>query len=197
MNVLPKFLYLFQTLPIFSVPQKFFNNLNSSIRKFIWNNKTLRVKLKTLHMAFKKGGLQLPDFLLYFWVAQMRAMNSTAPPAWIQIEKYHAGEIPLDKALFIPLTYVIREVNNPFTRHTSKLGFEIKKKYKWLLPLYNNTPFHNNPTLPEILRDGITQYWYKKCIQVFGDLYEEDILLTFEQLRTKFSLPVKHLNIFR
>ncbi len=27
---------------------------------------------------------------------------------------------------------------------------------------------------------------------MFGDLYEEDILMTFEQLRTKFSLPVKH-----
>ncbi len=100
------FLYLFQTLPIF-IPQKFFNNLNSSIRKLIWNNKTPRVKLKTLQMASKKGGLQLPDFMFYFWAAQMRAVwfwqgNSTFPPAWIQIERYHAGEIPLDKALFIP-----------------------------------------------------------------------------------------------
>ncbi len=28
---------------------------------------------------------------------------------------------------------------------------------------------------------------------MFGHLYEEDILMTFEHLRTKFSLPVKHL----
>lgn len=103
------------------------------------------IKLQGLNLRhyiwpLKKGRLQLPDFMLYFWVAQMIAvwfwqMNSTAPPAWIQIEKYHEGEIPLDKALFIPLSYVIREVNNPFIRHTCKLGFEIKKKYKWLLPL--------------------------------------------------------------
>lgn len=72
------------------------------------------------------------------------------------------------------------------------MGFEIRKKYKWLLPLYNNTPFHNNPGLPEILRDGLTQFWYKKGIQVFGDLNEEEILMTFEQLRTKFSLSIKH-----
>ncbi len=104
-------------------------------------------------MASKKGGLQLPDFMFYFWAAQMRAVwfwqrNSTFPPAWIQIERYHAGEIPLDKALFIPLTCVTKAVDNPFIRHPCKLGFEIRKKYNWLLSLYDNTPFHCNPSLP-------------------------------------------------
>ncbi len=80
---------------------------------------------------------------VWFW-----QRNSTFPPAWIQIERYHAGEIPLYEALFVPLTCVMKVVNNPFIRHTCKLGFEIRKKYNWLLSLYDNIPFHCNSSLP-------------------------------------------------
>jgi len=38
MSVLPKFLYLFQCIPIF-IPKSFFVALDSSISKFLWNKK--------------------------------------------------------------------------------------------------------------------------------------------------------------
>uniref|UniRef100_A0A8C9YTJ5 Reverse transcriptase domain-containing protein n=1 Tax=Sander lucioperca TaxID=283035 RepID=A0A8C9YTJ5_SANLU len=78
MNVLPKFLYLFQAL----------------ISRFLRNGKVPRVKLKTLCRPTEQGGLNLPDFKLYYLAAQSRAVwtwikNLEHPPAWKQIEQSH------------------------------------------------------------------------------------------------------------
>ena len=48
MNLLPRFLFLFQSLPI-RVPISTFNMLNKLISQFIWQHKRLK-KLKTLHL---------------------------------------------------------------------------------------------------------------------------------------------------
>lgn len=42
MNILPKFLYMFQSPPI-SIPNSFFTSLNKIIRSFIWHRKTPRI----------------------------------------------------------------------------------------------------------------------------------------------------------
>ena len=43
--------------------------------------------------------------------------------------------------------------------------------------------------LPSALRDAITKKWYEQGIKIFGDLYENDTLMTFEQLSRTFHLP--------
>lgn len=43
MNILPKFLYIFQCLSFF-LTKSFFTKLNDQISSFIWNNKTPRIK---------------------------------------------------------------------------------------------------------------------------------------------------------
>uniref|UniRef100_A0A669DA51 Reverse transcriptase domain-containing protein n=1 Tax=Oreochromis niloticus TaxID=8128 RepID=A0A669DA51_ORENI len=42
MNILPKFLYLFQSLPL-PLPKEFFDKLNGIFNRFIWNNKKPRL----------------------------------------------------------------------------------------------------------------------------------------------------------
>uniref|UniRef100_A0A2D4F0Q1 Reverse transcriptase domain-containing protein n=2 Tax=Micrurus corallinus TaxID=54390 RepID=A0A2D4F0Q1_MICCO len=47
MNVLPKILYLFQTIPI-RLDKKFFDDLNKIVLRFIWQSRKARIKLKLL-----------------------------------------------------------------------------------------------------------------------------------------------------
>uniref|UniRef100_A0A8C9Z6C5 Reverse transcriptase domain-containing protein n=1 Tax=Sander lucioperca TaxID=283035 RepID=A0A8C9Z6C5_SANLU len=80
MNVLPKFLFLFQCLPIF-LSKVFFKSIDSVISHFLWNGKTPRVGLKILQNCKFDGGLSLPNFRVYYW-----ATNITKTIFWLKLE---------------------------------------------------------------------------------------------------------------
>lgn len=65
MTVLPKFLYLFQSLPLF-IPLSFFKSLDSVISTFIWNGKHPRLKKAHLQKSRCEGGMSLPNFKFYY-----------------------------------------------------------------------------------------------------------------------------------
>jgi len=69
MNILPKLLYLFQSLPI-NVAQTQFTNWDRIISRFIWGGKKPRVRYKTLQLPKDKGGMGLPNLKEYFYAAQ-------------------------------------------------------------------------------------------------------------------------------
>lgn len=73
MNVLPRFLFLFQSLPI-QVPNKTFKTIDKLIIRHIWQNKRHRIRLKTLLLPKQNGGLALPHFRKYYWAAQLRIL---------------------------------------------------------------------------------------------------------------------------
>uniref|UniRef100_A0A9J8DJL7 Uncharacterized protein n=1 Tax=Cyprinus carpio carpio TaxID=630221 RepID=A0A9J8DJL7_CYPCA len=64
MNVLPKFLFLFQSIPLF-LPKYFFDSLDKMISSFIWCTKPVRIKLVTLQHPILSGGLAT----LHTWVS--------------------------------------------------------------------------------------------------------------------------------
>ena len=55
MNVLPRILYFFQSLPL-EVLQKQFNEWDGMISRFVWNGRKPRIKFKTLQLTKEKGG---------------------------------------------------------------------------------------------------------------------------------------------
>ncbi len=73
MNVLPKFLYLFQCLPIY-LTKSFFSNLNSQISSFIWHKRQPRISKNILQRPRIMGGMALPNFMYYHWAANIRAL---------------------------------------------------------------------------------------------------------------------------
>lgn len=95
MNILPKCLYMVQSLPI-SISKSFFTTLSGLIRSFIWHHKTQRVSLDKLALDYNQGGLRLPNFKMYYWAAQSRYLaqmfTSTPFPSWLNMEKFEMKE---------------------------------------------------------------------------------------------------------
>ncbi len=92
MNLLPRFNFFFSMLPL-SPPPGYFKEINSIISKFIWNDKCPRIKLTTTHLTphyNSAGGLAVPNFELYYWSFQLKALHNWVDPqstvSWRVIE---------------------------------------------------------------------------------------------------------------
>lgn len=105
MNVLPKFLYLFQGLPMGLLSKFFIRSVYTLILAFIWNNKNPRIWKCVLQKPRPQGGMTLPNFLFYYWAANIRALIY-----WIRhvdgrigcIWRVHRGMLPLCQHYFVP-----------------------------------------------------------------------------------------------
>lgn len=69
MNILPRFLFLFQNLPLYITPTCF-KVWEGLLRKFIWDEKKPRFKVKVLQQQKEGGGLALPNLITYYYAAQ-------------------------------------------------------------------------------------------------------------------------------
>ncbi len=73
MHVLPRLMYLFQSIPM-DIPKSFFSKYNKIVGKFLWNNKIARIKRMALTLPAEKGGLGLPEPQLYLSATQLRPL---------------------------------------------------------------------------------------------------------------------------
>lgn len=102
MNVLPRILYLFQTLPIV-ITDKQFQKWDRLISRFIWQGKRARLGLKTLQLAKDKGGIALPCLKDYYVSAQFRILVCWCNPEyharWKDIEMRISRNCPMQARL--------------------------------------------------------------------------------------------------
>lgn len=70
MNILPRLLYLFQSLPV-EIPPKQFFEWDKVISRYIWGGRRPRVRYSTLQLPKEKGGMALPNLKNYFCAAQL------------------------------------------------------------------------------------------------------------------------------
>uniref|UniRef100_A0A670KHH1 Reverse transcriptase domain-containing protein n=1 Tax=Podarcis muralis TaxID=64176 RepID=A0A670KHH1_PODMU len=82
MNVLPRMLFLFQTLQILD-KMDCFKRWQKDISKFVWQGKKPRINFKILTDAKDRGGFALPDLRLYYesaafcWLKQWLLLENT------------------------------------------------------------------------------------------------------------------------
>lgn len=195
MSILPKFLYLFQSIPL-PLPATFFVTLKKMFTRFIWNNKRPRLRLSLLYLPYERGGLKLPNIKLYYWAAQlcsaMYYFIETDPPAWIDIEKNEITT-PLQMYLYSsPVKVLKKYTNNPFLRNSICVWYEAHDFLGETIKLSSLSPIWGNAMFVPGRNDGGFKNWMYKGAKQVKDLYKDGTMMSFQQLMKEYDIPQKH-----
>lgn len=195
MNVLPRFNYLFQSLPCY-LNKPFFQSINKIISSFIWKNSTPRISLKTLTKSKEKGGLGLPDFQLYYWAAQTKDIISwiqnRTTAHWTDIE----GELCFPSSIitlpFINNIKAIKSVSRTYViRNTLQAWKDVKRFCGLLTTISILAPISSNPDLPPSIGKSLFTKWKDHGIHKFQNVLEKGTLKSFADLRSEFEISNK------
>ncbi len=148
MNILPRLLFLFQSLPVL-VPQSTFMLLETQISKFTWQNRRPRIRMKILLSTKKKGGLGVPNLKLYYWVAQLRVVVEWVvkdlETGWVSIEHNSLQGISLSALPFLSqVSHKKIKINNVWIKHTLKVWTSVQKQLRGAIALSRAMPIVGN-----------------------------------------------------
>ena len=147
MVVLPKFLYLFQNVPIF-LTASFFKTIDSIILPFIWSYKSFRISKIHLQKPVADGGLGLPVFRHYYWACNARTWvywNHTPAvtgqvdarcPSWPTIESHTALSstgTSLAAIIFTESNFKMSQLKDDFILRNS-YNFYRDKRISYIVP---------------------------------------------------------------
>lgn len=195
MNLLPKFIYLFQNIPL-TPPVGIFTKISSLIRKFIWKRKPPRIRLSLLYLPFDGGGLKCPNLHWYYLATQLRTImfyfSSKNNTSWVNIES-NSVKLPLHLYLYSADSKSLKVgTTNPIVRNMIDVWFEVRELMNINDTLSQFCPIWGNSFFRPGRMDAEFQIWAKKGLEKIGDLYNEGILTSFEEIIAKFDIPKKH-----
>ena len=132
MNILPRLLFLFQSLPIY-VPASTFTILDKWLSKFIWQSKRPRLKFKRLLCPKENGGLDLTNLKKYYWAAQLRSMvawiSQDTDTVWVGMEQSECPNLSLSSIPFLNQDiWGENKIVNVWSKNTLKIWSIVRKK---------------------------------------------------------------------
>lgn len=198
MNVLPKFTYLFQCIPVF-IPNSFFRKLDSALGSFIWNGKPARIRKSLLQRPKSLGGMSLPNFQCYYWASNIRPIlhwlyedPGADALSWIAIESASCLPSSLAALVYAPLSFPCENfIKNSLVRSTIKIWKQMRRHFGWQT-MSPKSPINSNHVFNPSIIDKSFKSWNAKGIRVINDLYYEGVFCSFQQMCEQFHIPKNH-----
>lgn len=191
MNIVPRLLYLFQSLPV-DIPLKQFNEWNKWISRFIWKGKKPRVRYPTLQLPRDKGGMSLPSLKEYYIAAQLRPlvcwcdMEYTAKWKTIEISQ---SDVPIQTLLGDrKRAGNLADSLDPVTLFTLQIWFKTVKRLglgkearvlRWIA---------FDPDFVPAFIDHRFKQWTMNGITAFCCIMENGVMMSFQTMKEKFGL---------
>uniref|UniRef100_A0AAR2KCA8 Reverse transcriptase domain-containing protein n=1 Tax=Pygocentrus nattereri TaxID=42514 RepID=A0AAR2KCA8_PYGNA len=159
MNVLPKFSFLFQCLPIF-LPKSFFVSIDKTVTGFIWGGRVPRIRKGILQCPRSSGGLALPNFMYYYFAANIQKMAfwfKNPEAAWCIMESLSCHSSSIRALVYSSLPILSSHFSsNPLVVSTLKIWTQFSKMFHFteasvLSPICKNHLFNPKPPPPFFL----------------------------------------------
>lgn len=170
MNILPRLLFFFQSLPV-EIPKKQFDEWNRLISRFVWRGQKPRVRFSTLQLPKEQGGMSLPCLEDYYKAAQLRYLvcwcSCDYNAKWKDIELSQL-DVPLQSVLGDTTSKIVQsdELSN-WTRVALNIWFKECKNSKlgrdarllrWVAYDRDFKPGQLDSRFKQWIRKGITSY---------------------------------------
>lgn len=186
MNILPRFLFLFQNIPLY-IPHISFKYWESLLRKFLWDGKKPRVKLKILQQRRREGGLALPNLINYYYAAQVKLilimLNKGLGPKWKNMETILVGN--LNKLFTTKQMKTNNFVLNNTVKTWRKICKNIKIKEGHLTCLRE---IQSDPDFTPNTLDNTFKSWGNKGLVMHSQMFSDIGVETFENIARAYQL---------
>ncbi len=186
-------------LPL-SPPPGYFKEINSIISKFIWNDKCPRIKLTTLQHPNSAGGLAVPNFELYYWSFQLKALHNWVDPqstvSWRVIE---ADKVKPNRLQDILFTGTGKKGDNykfgPVVANSIKIWKTVERRIGGPFKFCNSTPLWHNLSVSLIYNKTIDCITKPLSIKTIWNRELSDLNLSvdWERVWSNLSLTSKNL----
>ena len=191
MNVLPRLLYLFHSLPL-KIPQERFQIWDKMISRFIWNGRKPRIKYSTLQLPKDKGGLSLPNLKAYFQAAQLGPLlkwcDENYIARWKDIEK-NVLQYPIQSLVGnVNLTKKLQGSINPITTHTLDIWFDLIKKYKLGQDMQLLNWFAYDESFKPSQTDFTFRQWATNGVTAICTIIKNGNVMSFQELKRTYGL---------
>lgn len=196
MNILPRFLFLFTTLPIYISPDSF-KQWDSIFSKFIWNHKKPRISFNYLKLSKETGGLGFPNFKSYYQAAHIRNviewMTGKFETKWRSIEAL-SEDISLS---MLPCSKykraIIENITNKWVKETVKVWRQICREQKLGKDMIFLKQIAYDPDFSPNKSDRTFFKWRNKGLFVFGQLLGDAEVKPFEEVARQYEIPNSHI----
>ena len=192
MNILPRFLFVFQCLPVF-LSKSFFSQIDKIVSQFIWNKQNPRISKDFLQRQRLEGGLALPNFRSYYWSANIHKIMywmQSPDTNWCELESRSCVSTSLPALVSSNIPVKIKHyTSNPVVISTLKIWNQFRRHINIKQTLILQNPICNNHNFLPAKLDQMFAVWHGKGLRTLSDFYVNETFSSFNDLRSKYDLP--------